>query len=449
MKYSHAVQPESRVVGRCRAVLRGIARMAVSCSLLVVPSLAAMAQNLKLDTLTVAISFRQSHSTLDLGFMGNKEALDSFAKAYNSHPHKVSTIHIKGYASPEGTVAINRRLSRERAAVIVNYLKNNCNIAADSIVSVPIGVDWEDLYTAVQADPEVPGREKALDIIANVTDIVRNSRGVLVSQRNQMLKRIEGGRTWSYMLNRIYPYLRGAKAEVVCVMELPEPQPVEVLAKTETPVDAQLFDRTPTPTACQYEDSLTSSATVYWSLHTNALYDLVAIPNLGAELYLGKHFSIAANWWYAWWKTDSKHRYWRTYGGYIAPRYWLGKAAAAKPLTGHHLGLYAQVMLYDFEWGGTGYLSGTPYKNISHRPTWGGGIEYGFALPIQRRLNIDFTIGLGYLKGRYWKYVPLDEGYRWISVNNLNWWGPTKCEASLVWLLGDGNSNNIKKGGRK
>ena len=70
------------------------------------------------------------------------------------------------------------------------------------------------------------------------------------------------------------------------------------------------------------------------SLSTNMLYDALALPNIGAEFYLGKNWSITGNWMYGWWDNDSQHRYWRAYGGYLAVRKWFGKAANEKPLTG-------------------------------------------------------------------------------------------------------------------
>lgn len=42
----------------------------------------------------------------------------------------------------------------------------------------------------------------------------------------------------------------------------------------------------------------------YMGLKTNLLYNILAIPNLGAEFYLGSNFSVATNWHYAWWKND-------------------------------------------------------------------------------------------------------------------------------------------------
>jgi hypothetical protein len=88
---------------------------------------------------------------------------------------------------------------------------------------------------------------------------------------------------------------------------------------------------------------------------------------------------------------------------------------------------------YDFEWQGRGYLG--------DRWTYGGGLEYGYSAPIAKRLNIDFTLGLGYLRGQYKEYLPIDKCYVWQVTKMRNWFGPTKLEVSLVWLIGRGNVN--------
>ena len=46
-------------------------------------------------------------------------------------------------------------------------------------------------------------------------------------------------------------------------------------------------------------------------------------------------------------------------------------------------------------------------------------------------------------------YEPDDKFYVWKSTNKLNWFGPTKVEISLVWLIGNGNYNSGKKGGMR
>lgn len=92
------------------------------------------------------------------------------------------------------------------------------------------------------------------------------------------------------------------------------------------------------------------------AVKTNLLYDAVLIPDIGVEFCLGKNWSVAGNWMYAWWKSDRKHNYWRIYGGDVELRRWFGRRAVEKPFSGHHVGLYGQIVTYDFELGGKGYL---------------------------------------------------------------------------------------------
>ena len=71
----------------------------------------------------------------------------------------------------------------------------------------------------------------------------------------------------------------------------------------------------------------------------------------------------------------------------------------------------------------------------------GGGLTYGYALPVARRLNLDFTVNVGYLGGIYKEYKPIDEHYVWQRTRRMRWLGPTKVGVHLVWLLGRGNKN--------
>lgn len=212
------------------------------------------------------------------------------------------------------------------------------------------------------------------------------------------------------------------------------------------PADTAVVEETlPTKTLTTPVDN---APPFHMSVKSNLLYDVLAVPNLGVEFHLGRNWSVAAGWMYGWWSNESRHRYWRIYGGDMAIRKWFGKGAAEKPLTGHHLGLYGQAFTYDFEWGGKGYMGGKPGGTLWERINYAAGVEYGYSLPVGRRLNIDFTIGAGYWGGKYYEYIPLDGHNVWQSTKNRHWWGPTKAEISLVWLLGRGNSNR-QKGGAK
>ena len=178
----------------------------------------------------------------------------------------------------------------------------------------------------------------------------------------------------------------------------------------------------------------------YMALKTNMLYDLALVPNGGVEFYLGKNLSVAGNWMYSWWKSDKVYWYWRVYGGDLALRYWFGNETKEKPLQGHHLGVYGQMLTYDVEVGNKGILA--------DRWSWSAGVEYGYSLPIARRLNLDFTLGVGYHTGEFYEYIPIDGHYVWQATKIRHYMGPTKAEISLVWLLGRGNENTDKGGKR-
>ena len=178
----------------------------------------------------------------------------------------------------------------------------------------------------------------------------------------------------------------------------------------------------------------------YMALKTNLLYDALVVPNIGLEFYLGRDWSVAGNWMYTWLKNNNRYRHRRIYGGEFEVRRWFGAKKGNSPLTGHHVGLYGQMLSYDLEWDDKGYLA--------DRWSYGGGIAYGYSAPIGRRLNLDFTLGIGYLGGEYKEYVPREELYVWRSTKKWRWFGPTKAEISLVWLQGRGNLNE-KNGKQK
>ena len=175
----------------------------------------------------------------------------------------------------------------------------------------------------------------------------------------------------------------------------------------------------------------TSVRKPYLALRTNLLYDAVVVPNIGLEVAVGAGFTIGADWFYTWIPLDKPHFYWQTYGGYLTLRYYIGKQAKENPYTGHHVGLYGSMLTYDVEFGGIGYQAA--------QFGFGGGVEYGYSLPVARSLCIDFNLGLGYQGGEYKKYMPTDDGtghYVWMSTHRRHWFGPTKAEISLKWLIG-------------
>ena len=163
------------------------------------------------------------------------------------------------------------------------------------------------------------------------------------------------------------------------------------------------------------------------ALRTNLLYDAGLIPTIGAEFDLGKLWSIGFDYNGTWFYSVSRHRYWQTIGGYLTLRRYLKADEEGRPFMGHHFGVYGQLLTFDIEFGDKGWQGAYP--------NWGGGIEYGYSAWLSNRLNIDFSIGVGYLRLKYKEYDPDGDSFKWRGTYRRNWWGPTKAEVSLKWLL--------------
>jgi len=192
-----------------------------------------------------------------------------------------------------------------------------------------------------------------------------------------------------------------------------------------------------------YEDGCDGKGFPKMFLSTNVLYDAALVPNVGVGIYLGKRMTLYADWMHAWWSRKARHRYWRVYGGDIELRARLGRSprSSVSPFSGHHLGVYASMATYDFQFGNRTGVMGNKYN-------YAAGLSYGYSLPVSRRLSFDFAVGVGYAWGKYKKHHPVDDHDVWLSTHKLKRFGPTRLEIGLQWLLGKGN-HNARKGGRK
>lgn len=180
------------------------------------------------------------------------------------------------------------------------------------------------------------------------------------------------------------------------------------------------------------------------ALRTNLLYDAFIVPNIGMEVWLPMNFTIGADWFGNWIRADKLNFSWQGYGGYLTLRYYFGKAAAQYRFTGHHVGIYGSGLSYDIELGGKGYQA--------PKFGFGGGIEYGYSLPISESWRMDFNIGVGYQGGEYKEYEPARDGtghFVWQATYRRHWWGPTKAEISVKWLIGPMPQKTKQKGGRR
>ena len=329
---------------------------------------------------TLHVYFRVGKTAVDTSYMGNGTTLKTFEKFFinNNSPlfnYSLQKITLQGSASPEGKQHWNTILANRRAEAVNKIAKK--------------------LYPEYQQ---------------------------LVQKDNVTLNFGAHYSTWKALRSTriVIDYLRYSKMPVLPpVQQRKMPSFESEFAKTPisfTAKEDKAYDTLP---------SKNESKGLRFALKTNALYDLLLTPNIGIEVPVLNNWSVAANWMYAWWKSDANNWYHRIYGGDIEVRRWFGTQT---DLTGWHIGAYAQMLTYDFEFGGNGELA--------DRWTYGAGMTMGWSKNIAPKLNLDFTLGIGYLTGEYKEYKPQDDCYVWQSTKNRKWIGPTKAEVSLVWLLG-------------
>ena len=118
----------------------------------------------------------------------------------------ITSLSVKGYASPEGTYAANARLAEGRAKALLAYVERLYDFGdvETHVSSVP--EDWEGLERAVEAG-NLPDKTELLAII-------RADEPVDFDAREWKLKTLNGGASYRQLLRDIYPSLRHSDYEV-------------------------------------------------------------------------------------------------------------------------------------------------------------------------------------------------------------------------------------------
>ena len=166
-----------------------------------------------------------------------------------------------------------------------------------------------------------------------------------------------------------------------------------------------------------------------WSLKTNLLYDAILMPSLEIEYRFHPRWSLNLEGDMAWWKKDSRHKYYQL--ATISPeiRWWFKQKERCQ---GHYAGFFIGGGWYDLENGGRGYKGEFEMT----------GFSYGYMFPVGKYFSFEAGIGLGFMHTKYEEYLPIDGHYVYQETNKMNYGGPLKLKFAWVWHIG-------QKGGRK
>ena len=376
---------------------------------------------------SVKIYFRIGHRQFDPALGDNRAVMAAFVDRVREAvaDDDVDHVVVRAYASPDGTNAANERLARNRCESIAKYLVDHAGINPDLIRSLPLGIAWNELRSMVADNPDVPAREKVLDILDNTPVWVFNSQGKIIDGRKKQLMDLRGGRPYNWMYTNIFPALRNSVAVVLYTKSSAheEPaapsEPTESSEISESSAPSTAYDSNNSNDSYEPVEPIETAEIQRFALKTNLLYDAALMPNLELEWLINDNWSVSLEADIAWWKF-SQNKIYRL--AMVSPevRYHINPRAR---WHGMYVGAFLGGGIYQLENGGNGYRGE------------GGmaGLSFGYMWPITKNLSFDAELGAGYMYTRYKEYEPVHGHKVYLLTKSLNYFGPLKLKFSIAW----------------
>lgn len=387
------------------------------------------------------IHYPLNSTVIDEDFMGNARLLPMIKEYFLKSP-RIDSITIFSSASPDGPLAINRRLARERGLNAKKYLLDHLpseRHLPESIIKIDdTAENWEDLYKMIQQQYPYADKMEVLNLLDDET--------ISDERRKVLLKSMNGGKPWHYIKEEILPHLRYATWVAVWVKieresDLPlRPEP-NYVANVYTAPYLPEIDSLPTYEWPEVKDSCVvgyKETETLFALKSNLLYCLATLLNFSVEVPVYKEkVSLLYYHQTPWWRWgEAKNEYCLRFLSMGAEaRWWFApklsvaseKRLARDKLAGHFVGIYGESGKYDFE----------RRRDICYQGEfWSAGLSYGYSMPIGKRLNMEFSISAGYASIAYRGYTPSDDyEILWRDPEKMGRWhyfGPTKAQVSLV-----------------
>ena len=377
-------------------------------------------------------------------YMNNPSELELIKRHLAASP-RIDSITIHSYASPEGPYYFNQWLAEERGKTAKRYILKHIpdfRRLPDTLVRVaPTAENWEGLREEVVNNYMLDDKNEVLEIL--------DMQGVSDARRKSILRRLNNGKPWRYILKNLMPHLRYATWVSVW-------QPVGEVIPTQSPALLPLSEFVELkpivvkprifvlPKPVEALDSKTILA-----LKTNLLYDALSWGNYSIEVpFYGDRFSVLYYHQFPWWRWgENNNKYcvrFLSIGG--EGRWWFKpqprpeteKLKKRDRLVGHFLGAYCESGKYDFE----------RRRDICYQGEfWSVGLSYGYSMPISRWLNLELSVSAGYASIAHRGYTPSpDYSILWRDYEKVGRWhyfGLTKAQVSLVLPI----RITVKKGG--
>ncbi|MBR1573685.1 MAG: DUF3575 domain-containing protein [Bacteroidales bacterium] len=413
------------------------------------------------QTHNLRVYYPFDNATLMADYMGNADtfaALDSLAT--RGALDQEDQIDVISYSSPEGNWNYNLGLSRRRAESLRKYLEWKYPAIKGRVTIHPDAEAWDDLREAITTDSRLSdtSREHILEIIDSdrAPDAKERMLQALPEYKRLYAKYFRQFRYASIVLHSGVS-AQETEADTTAVQPADTVRTVEprdtviVLPPADTtaaPADTLVApaDTTaapvdtvvtvvppviiPAPVDTVISQPVRKNYKTIAALKTNLLYDAVTALNFEVEVPIANRYSVMVEDVFPWWETGNKYCFQMWEMG-IEGRVWLKPwdVNGTEKLRGWFGGLYAMSSKYDFQLD----------RKINYQGEyWSGGLTAGYAMPIGRKkkVNLEFSLSVGYLQSDYRHYQPSGDYDKLIrdkyNTGKVSYFGPTKAKISLV-----------------
>ena len=197
------------------------------------------------------IYYPVSKTELYEDYMDNANTLYRIQKYLERSP-QIDSITIYSYASPEGPYSLNKRLAAERGKTAKRYLQEHLPAdrhLPDSLFIIdPTVENWQGLRDLVFYQYPNADKEEVLALL--------DRKDITDERRKVLLKRLNAGEPWLYILKNLLPQLRYAtwvsvwqrieadrvvEQPVTLAMEMPLQDPIRLWANLPAKIFPILF----------------------------------------------------------------------------------------------------------------------------------------------------------------------------------------------------------------
>lgn len=139
-----------------------------------------------------------------------KKVTDLVSEVKNDPDVTVRAINVIGYASPEGLLSNNQRLSEGRAKALTDYLASRFDYPRSLYKVAFGGENWDGLKECVEVS-QMPYRKEVLEVIGSFP---AESGYAAQVRRKKAMMNLKGGEPYKYIVREFCPLLRKAICKI-------------------------------------------------------------------------------------------------------------------------------------------------------------------------------------------------------------------------------------------